>query len=294
LAMAVALALPAWSQHQGGHGGGSGHIGGGSGHFGGMGHGRPTGSGRFAGQMRAPNYSGLYGIQSPSSFSPPGRFPMPGRLEPPVRAGSPLLSHEYGYSRGAYSHRPGYPGRNPHRGHYRRHDHDRRYRSGWGRYAYVPGYVYPYAVDPDFYDWGATDYSQDEQGAGGNVPPDQGPEYGYGSEAPNPRYEDVPYSQQPENTQPGSTSAPTAPQRQEYHFTASSPTPLSSKPLTVIFKGNRAPEKIQNYMVNSSSLTNLDSEHFEEIPLEQIDIAATQQANRTSGIDFQVPAPSHD
>jgi len=51
LAMAVALALPAWSQHQGGHGGGSGHIGGGSGHFGGMGHGRPTGSGRFAGQM---------------------------------------------------------------------------------------------------------------------------------------------------------------------------------------------------------------------------------------------------
>jgi hypothetical protein len=87
------------------------------------------------------------------------------------------------------------------------------------------------------------------------------------------------------------------PQRQEYHFATASPTapsPIASKPLTVIFKGGRAPEKMQNYMVNSSSLTNLDSEHFEKIPLDQIDVAATQQANRSSGIDFQVPVASHD
>jgi hypothetical protein len=51
---------------------------------------------------------------------------------------------------------------------------------------------------------------------------------------------------------------------------------------------------MQNYMLNSASLTNLDGGHFEKIPLEQIDVAATEQANRSRGIDFQVPVPSHD
>jgi hypothetical protein len=150
-------------------------------------------------------------------------------------------------------------------------------------------------TDPGFYDWGATDYSEDEQGA--NVPPEQGPDYGYGPQEPYPGAGDVPYPQQQENPRQSPMTAPTPPTRQEYHFAASSPsapTPIASKPLTVIFKGDRAPQKIQNYMVNSSSLTDLDSEHFEKIPLDQIDIAATQQANRSSGIDFQVPTPSHD
>jgi hypothetical protein len=62
----------------------------------------------------------------------------------------------------------------------------------------------------------------------------------------------------------------------------------------VIFKGSRAPVTMQNYMLNSASLTNLDGGHFEKIPLEQIDVAATEQANRSRGIDFQVPVPSHD
>jgi hypothetical protein len=217
---------------------------------------------------------------------------MPGGVESPQRAGTPLGYGGNGFSGGAYSHRPGYPGRNPHRGRYRGHEHDRRFRGGWGSgYGYAPGYVYPYAYvgDPGFYDWGETDYSENEQEANG--PPEQGPEYGNGPEQPYP----VPYPQQQENPQTSSTPAPAT--RQEYHFAASSPSapsPLTSKPLTVIFKGDRAPEKMQNYMVNSSSLTNLDSEHFEKIPLDQIDIAATQQANRSSGIDFQIPAPSHD
>jgi len=51
---------------------------------------------------------------------------------------------------------------------------------------------------------------------------------------------------------------------------------------------------MQNYMVTASVLTDLDGEHFEKIPLDQVDVAATQQANRASGIDFQVPAASHD
>jgi hypothetical protein len=221
---------------------------------------------------------------------------MPGGPQAPARAGVPLPYRGNGFS-GGYGHRPGYPGRNPHRGPYRGHDHDRRYRNR-GSYGYVPGYLYPYpyVVDPGVYDWGATDYSENEQGA--NAPTDQGPEDGYGPEpAPYPGYGDAPYPQQQENVAPGQATAPAGPQRQEYHFAPSAPSapsPITSKPLTVIFKGSREPEKIQNYMVTSTALTNLDAENFEKIPLDQIDVAATQQANRSSGIDFQVPANSHD
>jgi len=163
----------------------------------------------------------------------------------------------------------------------------------------VPGYVYayPYVVDPGFYDWGATDYSENEQGQYANPAPDQGPDYRYGAEPPYPGAGDAPNPEQQEYVQPGPVAAPVGPQRQEYHFAAStpsSPSPVSSRPLTVIFKGGRTPEKMQNYMVTSSALTNLDGEHFEKIPLDQIDVAATQQANRSSGIDFEVPVPSRD
>jgi len=318
-ALSVALTVPVWAQHPGGQGGGiSGQHGGGGGHAGGAAHvggGAHAGGGGYgggavhggalryggarggySGGTGAPSYSGLVGIQQPSSFSAPGRFPMPGRLQPPPRAGA-IVNRENGFSSGGYGPGPDHRGRNRHRGPYRGHDRDR-HRGGWGSYGYAPayGYAYPYVVDPGFYEWGATDYSGDgdEQGSYASAPPDQGP--GYGAEPPYPANGDAPYSERQEGAQPEPNGiAP--PQRQEYHFAAaapSAPTSVASKPLTVIFKGGRAPEKMQNYMVNSSSLTNLDSEHFEKIPLNQIDVAATQQANRSSGIDFQVPVASHD
>lgn len=67
---------------------------------------------------------------------------------------------------------------------------------------------------------------------------------------------------------------------------------VAEQPITVIFKNGRTPETMQNYMMNSRALTDLDQQHYEQIPLDQIDIAATEQANRTRGLDFQVPAAS--
>jgi hypothetical protein len=83
-------------------------------------------------------------------------------------------------------------------------------------------------------------------------------------------------------TQPAATSA--RPPYGEAH-------PSAQPVLTVIFKNGRDPEKIQNYMVNRRALTDLDEQHYEQIPLDQIDLAATEQANRAIGIDFQIPAP---
>jgi len=228
---------------------------------------------------------------------------MPGRLQPPPRAGVPLPYRGNDFS-GGYGHGPddrgrGDRGRRGHRGPYggRDHDRDRRYR-GWGSYSYAPGYAYayPYVVDPGFYDWGATDYSENQQEPYADGPPEQGPDYANGPEAPYPPNGDPPYPQQQQNVEPGGAGAPVGAQWQEYHFASSTPTSASApaKPLTVIFKGDRAPEKMHNFMVTATALTNLDGEHFEKIPLDQIDVAATQQANRSSGIDFEVPVASHD
>jgi hypothetical protein len=252
----------------------------------------------FAGPARSPGYSGMVGIQRPSSFSPPGRFPMPGRLDPPSRSGTglPYRGHQFSGD----MHRPSYPGRYPYRDRYRDHDRDRRRHGGrpgeFFGYGYPFAYTYPYVVDPGFYDWGPSDYAENEQGidanghdpngyADANAPYDQA---GHPVEPPYAGRGDVPDKQPREYAETSAASAPA--QRQEYHFAA----PVSTNPLKVMFKTDRAPITMQNYMVNSTDLTDLDGDHFEKIPLGQIDIAATQRVNRSSGIDFQIPVPSHD
>lgn len=225
---------------------------------------------------------------------------MPGRLEPPARSGIALPDRGREFSSGRYPHRPSYPGRYPHRDRYRDHDRDRRHGGSFG-YVYPYAYAYPYVIDPGFYDWGPSDYAENEQGANANGydangyvdangPYGQAP--GYRAEPPYPGYGDVPDAQQQGYAQPPAAIAPA--QRQEYHFAAPSQAPVSTKSLTVMFKSGRAPMTMHNYMVNSTHLTDLDDEHFETIPVDQIDVAATQQANRSSGIDFQIPVPSHD
>lgn len=66
--------------------------------------------------------------------------------------------------------------------------------------------------------------------------------------------------------------------------------PAPERPLTVIFNDGHAPQKMENYMLTAKILTDLDAQHYQEIPLDQIDVAATEQANRSNGVDFQVPS----
>jgi hypothetical protein len=75
-------------------------------------------------------------------------------------------------------------------------------------------------------------------------------------------------------------------------YAGSTPPPEPEQAIRVIFKNGRAPATIQNYLMNSRTLTDLDQQHYEQIPLDQIDMAATEQANRARGLDFQVPAAS--
>ena len=293
--LAISLALPALAQRNMAHGGLSGHNGSPA-HVGSMGHAGSIGHGVYSGQ-RAPGYSGIVGINRPSSFSPPGRFPLPGRLQPPARNGMSVPFSGHVFAEGRYPNRPHYPNRYPHRDPYHdRHGGDRHHGGHHHSYGYAytyPGlygytYPYPYVINPGFYDWGAPYDSEDDQSASTYAPGDQAG--GYSAESPYPGYDAVPYTQQQEPA-PGATH----PQVQEYHFADSSAAPSqTNEPLKVVFKDNRAPVTMQNYMINSTSLTDLDRNHYQQIPLDEIDVAATQQANRAHGILFQVPSASHE
>lgn len=144
---------------------------------------------------------------------------------------------------------------------------------GYG-YPGWPGYYpYPYVIDPGFYDWGDSGDSAYDQGGPASA---YAPYTDYGDaypESPQAPYNaPQPYAQSPAPVYPGAASL--APE---------------GEPLTLIFNNGRAPQKMQNYMMNAKALTDLDPQHYERIPLDQIDVAATEQANRARGVDFQVP-----
>ena len=142
-------------------------------------------------------------------------------------------------------------------------------------------------IDPWLDDW--SDADQSGSGDQGGYPPqnaDVDPGYGQG-----PPYAD--YGSPDESQAFGTTPRPVASSRQAYRGNTSAAA-LPQESLTVIFTNGRAPQEMQNYMISSSALTVLDRDHQEQIPLDQIDVAATQKANRARGINFQVPAPAGD
>ena len=157
---------------------------------------------------------------------------------------------------------------------------------GWIGYPYYP---YPYVIDPGFYDWSDSSDSAYDQGYAppdyGEAPPDDGYAAPGGEEAPPyPNYAAAPYAPQ------DSSPAQNAP-RPAY---AAPSAAESAEPLTVIFKDGRKSQQIRNYMLTATVLTDLDRQHYQQIPLDQIDVAATEQANRVHGIDFHVPLSSLD
>ena len=273
----VALGLPAIAQHGGAHGGFSSH-GGFSGHTG---------------------FSGYSGFSAPRGISRPGfaagnpGFARPGfaRIAPPSRTGFRSPYQGRGIASYRPSYRPGFGDRS------RERDRDGR-RGRWiGSYGYgYPGWPgYPYVIDPGFYDWGDSgdDSAYNQGGADPGYGPGYGYDPGYADAVPYTGYGDAPEGDAPQAPQwPAYSQAP-APQapmaRSPYAGSIADSSPVAEQPLTVIFKDGRTPAKMQNYMVNAEALTDLDQQHYEKIPLDQIDIAATEQTNRARGLDFHVP-----
>lgn len=303
----IALALPVFAQRGGGHAasgsrGFSGHAGfsGASGFSrgGSVGFSRPGGFARFSTPIRfgAPGNMGLRGLGTPPYAGRPFAG-YPNRFmgaRPAYRATGPGRSYE-GNRAGDWDrgHRGG--DRNGDRDH-DRFDARRRSFDNWYNNFYPTwlsaGYGYPYVIDPGFYDWSLPDDSDDESGVNpaydeGGVEPDYPapyPEYGYGA----PR-------QMPQDGFAGEVPAEAAQSNSRAAAEPAAPSaPNSSQKLTVIFKNDRAPVKMQNYMMTAKVLTDLDAQHYEQIPIDQIDVAATERVNQADGVGFAIPGASRN
>ena len=268
----LALAMPTLAQRGGAHGGFSGSRGfaGHAGFSAPSGFSRPSGSQRpaqpfrygasgFAGfrQMGPPNRSNL---RIPYNRNPflAGRPPSYAMGRQPASAQNRTL-HRGGSSNGDLFARR------------------RRSFNNWyvSNYPTWPGYAGPYLIDPGFYDWDDSDNSADNSGyLQSDATPDDlapYPDDGYG---------------------PPGEIPPASAQDQQRAFAG--PASASGQALTVIFKSGRDPVKMQNYMMTAKVLTDLDSRHYEQIPIDQIDVVATQWANSAVGVRFEIPSASRN
>jgi hypothetical protein len=248
----LTLAVPVLAQHGGARGGSLGGSGF-SGHSG------------FSGSVGISRSGGFARSAPPARYSAPAGAAFRGFASPNYASRQSFLNG----SRFAAPHPP-YVSSASRSLNRNRFDERRRSFARWyaNIYPYGLGYGYPYVFDPGFYDWGDADDSADEQA--GMVP-----EY----LSPYPDQQDA--GEGPEFAE----SMPPLAGRE----ISVAPELVPEEPITVVFRGGRAPVKMQNYMMTAKVLIDLDSHHYERIPLEQIDLPATQQANSAAGVDFQVP-----
>ena len=136
------------------------------------------------------------------------------------------------------------------------------YDNGYADNGYAEG-----SYDPND---GSAPYDAAGEDGGPGYP---GQEYA-GPGYPGQGYQDqppIPYQARPQNSQPAATSAP-----------------LPMEAVTLVFKDGRPAEHIHNYILTRTTLSILD-EHHRDIPIDELDLAATQKANRDSGVDFHLP-----
>jgi hypothetical protein len=89
---------------------------------------------------------------------------------------------------------------------------------------------------------------------------------------------------------PGPEMAANAPPFRPAYPEQSAAAPVHAQPATtLIFKDGRPPLQVHNYALTASTLYALDGESRQEIPLSLLNLPATVETNRTSGVDFALP-----
>lgn len=317
VAVCVALfALPVCAQRTGGHGGFSGSHGSFSGsHGGGTSgfHSAPSFHGGFGGPSRG-GFSGFRGyapgrIAGPHRYGGyhdpsfrrgplgPGSVPVGRGFAPTNRLGAAGLRQPYSGFRPPYTNamrRTSYRSSDAwnrrnldHRG--RDRDHNRRNLYGLygGGYPFLPWWSLGYPYFPDYFDDSGDDDSQSGSDSATSQPYPDNSSGAYEQPQPDQSAEQPPLYSPGPNSYPG-PNAQSRPASSSYQ--ASAPAEPQTQ-LTVIFKDGRPPQKIHNYMLTASTLYVLDQRH-QEIPVNQIDLAATTQMNRAAGIEFALPGGS--
>jgi hypothetical protein len=246
------------------------------------GHGASVGRGGFSapvsrgsggGGFRAP--SGSYAYRPPVAIN---RYPAGNSgFRPAYHPGYAYHNPGYGYH---------YPGHGPYwPGHWPGY---------WNHGVYIttvwPGYYYPYFWG--YPGWGYSGFSDDSDDSQ-SYPnyEQQAPAQNYGYYGPESSAYEAPAmpSDYAQSQRIGGSS-----HRMPYTGLSaqSAGTPEQENPVTLIFRNGSAPRQVHNYMLTATTLWVLD-QTYQEIPLNQIDIAATVAKNREAGIDFHVPGGSH-
>jgi hypothetical protein len=149
----------------------------------------------------------------------------------------------------------------------------RPYRS---RYGYGVPYLGTAWIDSGYLDPGYLGYPDTTADNDSQAAPD------YGAGAPN-------YAAGYDNPPPGPEQAAPAPPYRAYTQPPSVSSVLPDEDaVTLIFKDGRPPEQIHNYAMTRTMLYVRD-QHHHDIPLDQLDLEATQKVNRDTGVDFPLP-----
>jgi hypothetical protein len=229
---------------------------------------RGGGRGGFSNHSSGAFHGGGFTASAPSRFTgngfSGGRFSVPPRFTGSASFRAAPSSAKTGF--GSTNFRPPYSSNT--RAPYNRSSRYRRIyvsRGGaWSSYA-VPGWIWPgYLGSPYTADY--DDSAYDNSSAADN---DVAPAY------------DTPLAEQDE-----------PPARNPYYASAGpsnpSPAPKIEEAVTLVFKDGRAPEEIHNYALTRTTLYVMD-EHRRAIPVDEIDLDATEKLSRDTGVDFQLP-----
>lgn len=152
-------------------------------------------------------------------------------------------------------------------------------------YLGYPGY--------DFGDYGDVDASGDDDSASAGAAA-EGYDSGYGSNY-DPNYGPAgPPPDYAAGPPPGYAAGPAAGYRPAYPAetapvtVAPSASAADEDAVTLIFKDGRPAEHIHNYAMTRTTLYVQDP-HHREIPMDELDLPATEKANRAAGVSFEVP-----
>lgn len=155
-------------------------------------------------------------------------------------------------------------------------------RDGHNRRVYIPVFAggYPYGYGALLAPGYATslDYGDDSGDMSANQ--DTGPVY-YDNGGNN----GAPQDQQPQEPPRWPSIGPYAPSSVP---SAGAAEPSAEQAVTLVFKDGRPPQQVHNYVLTQSAIFVGDA-RGKSIPLDQLDMDATVEANRNAGVDFQLP-----
>lgn len=286
-AVAVALlvmgtALPMCAQHGGSHGGGGGGF-----HGGASGHSAPAFHGGFGGS--APSRSAVSSRPAISRYAGGNGFAA-NRSRPmqrPYMPGSRIPASGM-RAAGNYGARPPYS-----RDGDARDGHDRNGHNGRRPYRPVYGVGFGYGVPVGIGPWidsGFDTIGGDDSGYGddanaaayGAYPSDGAGDYDappVDDGPPPPGYYQAPY---------GSGYGPNGVDGSLHQPIASQDAPEDKETVTLVFRDGRPSEQVHNYMLSRTTLQVLDG-HHRDIPVGELDLAATERVNRAQGVNFHLP-----